>query len=133
MFLGFLRDNQKIPFLTLSHKLLDSDGAGKVAQSELELLEAMKNELQVHVDVASLNGDEKELSQAFKDHRERHAAMLELIGLAFVDNEFAEAEKNFLLCLSKKWAISESRFSDMVNWVRRQLDLVREAKRFLED
>lgn len=131
MFLAMLKENQKIPFLKLAIKLMDSDGADFASPEEKSYLEIMMREMGIKVDVAKLQKNTDSLQNIFPEKSIQRAIYLELIGLAFADSEFHKSEKAFLQEVRQELGISEKESKKLENWVRRQLDLYKEAKELL--
>lgn len=132
MFLAMLKENQKIPFLKLAHKLMDSDGTGFISPEEKIYLEIMMREMGINVDIISLQGGIGDLKIVFPEKPLQKAIFLELIGLAFADSEFHKNERAFLMSLRQEFVISEEESTKLEDWVRRQLDLYKEAKVLLD-
>lgn len=129
MFLGIFDASQKQAFLALAHHLVAADD--KLAAQELDLLTAMKTEMGLPADTLAPIISVEDAVTAFGHHRVRVAALLELIGIALVDDDLDPDEVVLLKQVKRAFGISPARFVANVNWVMRQMALAREAEAML--
>ena len=126
MFIGKLNDRQQGILLGLGKKLIAADG--NVNDKETELLLVLRAQMSPSVqEITSSN-----VASDFPTQESKAALLLEILGLAYADEDYHLDEKSFVSGLAKEVGLDSDTLSDMENWVLRQLALVREAQQFLE-
>lgn len=130
MFLSLLEEKQKIAFIDLAQRLIGSDR--KFSSEEIDLFRVMVAEMDLLKVPSPTNRSIAELAESFDSKKSKCVAAIELISLAYADNELAAGEikmlKEFLWYLD----FSEAEISSMQNWVVRKYALVGEAKQLWE-
>ena len=130
MYLHLLDEQERIGFLALAKELLNVDE---------EYCEAERNALSVMLNQFGLS--EKEISaitaQSARDSIFRHKAkivsLVELGGLAFVDTDFCEEERQFLFDLACQWKIAEGILNQIIRWVVQLVNLDDEIQQLMEE
>lgn len=131
MFLSFLEDHQKIPFLELAQIVMHADG--KVDPEEAGLMEIMKKETNIK-DLPPMTGRPlQEIAEVFNTKKAKYVAAFELVGLAYVNNDFASSQKEVINELFKHLNISEADLAYIENWVVRQFAMVNEVEKYWRD
>lgn len=128
MFIANLNSNQQSVFLALAKKLIESDGV--VSSEEAEMLDTIQR--QMEKGVSPLDVELETLNSVFECKKSKASMLLELLGLAYADQDYHETEKSFMRQVVNACGISENELRDMESWVVRQLSLVREAVQFME-
>ena len=73
-----------------------------------------------------------DVSQLFHTNKEKVSLILELLGVAFSDNEYHEKEEEFIAEVSISLEIESTLLKDCETWVKRYLILVKEASILME-
>lgn len=125
MFLALLNDDEKSAFVGLADHLITADDM--VLGEEKQALAALKREMGLAGTVA---GDEQpvdELAAIFSSRRSRIAALLELLGLAYSDADFALNEESMIVVAAQEMGIDEAELALLEDWVKEHIDLVERA------
>ncbi|WP_130300773.1 MULTISPECIES: DNA repair protein [unclassified Duganella] len=129
MFLDKLTEAQQGVVLSLTTTLMNADG--KVTPQETALLDTLRQQMRSSVTPAKV--ELSELPTVFPTRAARIAMLLELLGMALIDNEYHVNEQDFISAIGNALQISQTELVEMESWVRRQFALVREAEHFMED
>ena len=129
MFLASLTKQQKEAFICLAHNVVVSDG--ELSVGERMMMEEMRHEMGLQETVEAKYISLAGVDDIFDSTRSRSIAMLSLVRLGYADGAFEIEEQCFLNDLSKAFALSDSDFDLIQNWVRRYIALEREAQAFM--
>ncbi|MEN3164105.1 TerB family tellurite resistance protein [Tistrella mobilis] len=128
MFLRDLTDEQKRAFLVLADKVVLADG--HLAPEETMLLDTFRAEMDV-ADVPVPQMDLAEAAKIFDTRKARVSVLFELIALGHADGDFDKDESAVVTEIKRAFGLSLAEFEAMVNWVLRQMALVREASELM--
>lgn len=124
MFLENLEAGEKRAFLALAHKVVHADGV--LAEREAEILATLSSA----IGEPALEGTLEELAAAFQSRRSKVFALLELMGIGYVDGEYQVAEIESVTEIARALGFSSDELVGMENWVVRQVALIEEATGF---
>jgi uncharacterized tellurite resistance protein B-like protein len=129
MFLHELSETQKEAFICLAHDIVVSDGelnpGEKIMMAELRREIGLNDAFVPHY--IPIEG----IEEIFDTRKSRIAIVIALIRLGYADGAF-EIEEQFLLKLiCKSFDVSNADFIGMENWVRRLINLEKEAHAFM--
>ena len=131
MFLSTLNIEQQQAFLGLARLFVEADG--QLASQEKAMLEVMKAEMGLSEDIEFPTDNLPNLLKPFDSKPAKAAALLEIIGLGYSDNDFHPQESILVKSMAEDFNVSEDEILHMENWVLRQIMLVREATQFFEE
>ncbi len=127
MFLNVLTSKEKIAFLALAKKMIMSDD--NIANSEMVLLESMRREMEIidevidkeisEQDLENLPENIPQLCSEFKSKKSRISALMELIGLGFVDGKFVAREQEIIYEVAQEFSISKEETQNYIDWAAR--------------
>ena len=118
MFLNLLKTEEKGAFLTLAKKVIAADSV--IAQKEMILLESMKKELELtDEEMDILPDDIPSLCAKFSSSKSKVSALMELIGIGFVDGKFVHEEQELIFSIAEHMGISKEETTMYVDWARR--------------
>lgn len=127
MFLSLLNRNEKLAFLALARKVIISDRV--VAEQEKVLYNAMQKEVEILQEIVdeeftdemidNLPEDIPELCQQFSSHRAKISALMELIGLAFVDGKFVPEEREIITHIARELGVKAVDLESYIAWAAR--------------
>ncbi|MCB9641133.1 MAG: hypothetical protein H6727_19705 [Myxococcales bacterium] len=128
MFLHYLNEREREAFLLLARDFVEVDGA--YTQDEMNMMESFARELGVATKEIPSRPDPSEresLFRIFSSRTARSTVLLELLALAYADQNFCEKERSFLEAGAKIFDLEEEELRLMEDWVVRQLALYNEA------
>jgi uncharacterized tellurite resistance protein B-like protein len=118
MFLNLLKQEEKIAFLTLAKKIISIDST--ISKQEMVLLNSMKRELELDdIDVQYLDASIEEVCTLFSNSKSKVSAIMELIGIGFVDGKFVLEEQNLIYQIADAMNISREETNMYIDWARR--------------
>jgi len=118
MFLNLLKQEEKIAFLTLAKKIISIDSM--ISKQEMVLLESMKRELELDdTDIQYLDVSIEEICNKFINSKSKVSALMELIGIGFVDGKFVLEEQNLIYQIGDAMKISREETNMYIDWARR--------------
>lgn len=135
MFLHYLEsDTEKHAFVRLYTRMMHASGG--VTADEASLGQWLLDELGIghHTSLLERPRDH-ELSDVAKNvstASARRASLLELMLLAYSDDELKPEEEQLLERLAEMWSMSGERFEQMKSWTLRFLAVSRESRQLLE-
>lgn len=115
MFLNSLSKTHKKLFMELAIKAAEANGVVELA--EKNLLKAYSMEMSIEP-FYSTNSDVEKILQDMKDtatESEKRIFLFEIMGILTSDEEFDEAEKNFLDKVRNSFEVSESKCNEMMS------------------
>jgi uncharacterized tellurite resistance protein B-like protein len=127
MFLNRLNLDQRKAFLAIAMKIIGADGA--LDPRERQMVEAMRYEMALYTETDLPKGyvSIEEMAKPFDTREAQIILMLECIGLAYADEDFAGQEQKILRELALIFKLPEEEATAMENWVLRYKSLVKEA------
>lgn len=131
MFLQWLEEKERVPFLALAKALIAADGV--VHTEEQRLLSQFAREMGIELPLESVfvkSDSVIEHAMAIESHRSRYIVLLELIGLGYVDQEFHPEESKLIREIAMIFGINNDTLKSLESWVLRQLSLFAEAQAF---
>lgn len=118
MFLNLLKQEEKIAFLSLAKKIISIDSM--ISKQEMILLESMKRELEIEENqIAYIDGSIEEICAKFTNSKSKVSAIMELIGIGFVDGKFVLEEENLIYQIADAMSISREETNMYIDWARR--------------
>lgn len=127
MFLHHLNDRQASVFLFLAERVVMADG--KIKYQELAKVSSFLR--QINPEIVRMECSFGELPGVFDSRKARICTMLELILLAFADNDYVSSEDDLINRLGRSLEISNDEMARMKEWGARQAVLAVEADAFL--
>lgn len=131
MFLTLLTEKQKMAFLTLAKRLIESDT--HLSLEGQNLVELMNREMGFPRERDIQPREITEVLHEFDSRKARVAALLELLGLAHSDGDYGKEEKHLIEEIAAGFEISKEEVLAMENWALRQLALAYEATQFFSE
>ncbi len=120
MFLNLLKGEEKSAFLALARKVIAADS--DIAEKEMILLESMRKELELEDEIIE-DFDEsftiEKLCSFFSSSKSKVSALMELIGIGFVDGKFVHEEQEVIFAIAKYMGISNEETTMYIDWARR--------------
>lgn len=127
MFLNLLTPREKVAFLALAKKVIISDRV--IAPSEETLFKSMQQELELvdyalheeikDEDIVNLPRDIAHLCEEFTSRKSKISALMELIGLGFVDGKFVAQEKKVIYEIAQNFGIKKNETDGYIDWASR--------------
>ncbi|TAE47321.1 MAG: hypothetical protein EAZ06_00205 [Cytophagales bacterium] len=120
MFLNILEKKEKEAYFALAKRLINADN--QIMHQEDVLMRAMQQEMQWDVEKLlhlSDNLSIKELCDVFVEKRTRVCAIMELIGIAFVDGEFVNAEQELIYEIGECMQMDKEEINMYIDWAKR--------------
>jgi uncharacterized tellurite resistance protein B-like protein len=120
MFLNLLKPEEKSAYLTLARRVISADST--IAKEEQTLLEAMKRELELSeegIDYLPDSVSIRELCDMFVSSKSKVSALMELIGIGFVDGHFVHQEKEVIYQIAENMGISKDETTMYIDWAKR--------------
>lgn len=118
MFLNLLKPEEKTAFLTLAKKVISADSF--ISLKETTLLESMKKELEIDEEIFhELTDSIEDVCKSFGSSKSKVSALMELIGIGFVDGEFAHEEQDLIFEIAQFMDISKEETAMYIDWAKR--------------
>lgn len=120
MFLNILEKKEKEAYFALAKRLIDADN--QIVHQESVLMKAMQQEMQWDAENLSHLPDTlstQDLCNIFVEKRTRVCAIMELIGIAFVDGEFVMAEQELIYEIGKCMQMDNEEINMYIDWAKR--------------
>ena len=134
MFLSELTKEERHVFLKLAFHLTTVDG--EIDDLERKVLETYSFEADIHFsesDYKTLDDATViSLAESIKDNKSKRIILIELFSLAYVNGEFHENEKRFMLTLSETFGLSHNEIKALESWSQRMVNLIDEGLRLIE-
>ena len=129
MFIQSLTPDEQRAFFGLAKHLIAVDG--RIVEAETRALQQIELETGLSSDdIAPAGPSDEAAIAALRGNRARAAAVLELLGIAYVDSEYHPSENAMIREVAKGLGVEDSVLTRMESWVMRQMDLAREAEAF---
>ena len=134
MFLSELSKNERHVFLKFAFYLTTVDG--EIDDFERKVLETYCFEADIHfseIDYKTLDESTLiSLAESIKDKKSKRIILIELFSLAYVNGEFHEDEKKFILALSETFGLSNDEIKPLESWSQRMVNLIDEGLKLIE-
>ena len=134
MFLSELTKEERHVFLKLAFHLTTVDG--EIDDIERKVLETYSFEADIHFsesDYKTLDDATViSLAESIKDNKSKRIILIELFSLAYVNGEFHENEKRFMLTLSETFGLSDNEIKALESWSQRMVNLIDEGLKLIE-
>ena len=127
MFIQNLTLDQQSVLLDLSNQLIAADGV--LSDDELVFIETLKSQMMPNIEDHSATYNQ--LSDVFSDKASKASLLLELLGVAHADDEYQDEEKTFMNNIATQLNVSQNELSEMEDWVIAQLNLSKQAIKFM--
>lgn len=144
MFIENLSSNsQKEAFLSLAQALVSVDGKSQGA--EMSLLNELGRQLpgiKANVkSVAAILAAVKEkkgtgiknAAKTFSSRKEKVSVMLELLGIAIIDNKFQPRERQLIAKVAEAFGFSEVEMTQFESWISVQFELTKMVGTFMQE
>lgn len=129
MFLDYLKNCQRVSFLALAAKVIQSDG--KTLPEELELFEALRKELELKTTVHK-SKDEKIELDIFDTYEVKRVVLIELLAIGYVDGKFSIEERVVINEVATAFSVPPEELKQLERWVLKQNKLYEEALKLIE-
>ena len=128
MFVSNLNKEQQGQLLSLADMMMKADG--KIVEEELIIIDTIK--AQCSPDVLPTKVSIPDLAATFSTQPAKVSLLLELLGVAYADDDYHITEQKLIQEIASSLNISSQLLADMESWVQRQFLLIKEAKTFME-
>ncbi len=125
MFLAGLSRRGREGFAVLAHELVHADG--RLSSEEQNILDRLRSEAGDLDQPAGGMGFEDAVG-SIAEPSQRRGAFIECIGICWSDGMIADEEAVLLDRIADAWAIDAADRSAMMDWVKRQTDLMADAQ-----
>lgn len=130
MFVHHLNLEQQAALLTTAERLIASDEV--IAKEEKSIIEILKS--QMHSNLPQTSDFElRALEGLLNTNQSKVSFMLELIGVALVDNEYHENERGFIQEVAGIINMDNSLLEKLEEWVKQQVNLLASAAEMMEE
>lgn len=128
MFVQYLSERQQAALLHYSYEMMRADNV--VEAEEQVHLDVIRSQARPGVEAEEVAIGE--LPDLFEDRVSRIALLLELVGMGVVDEKFSARESALIGTLATVLEIGDDDLQSIESWVKRQLELVEEARDLME-
>ena len=105
---------------------------GRIDPAELVVMDELRNQMKPGVRAEDIAVEA--LPAVFKRRLSRVSFLLELVGIAYADENFDQTEADLLHEVAKVFGFDENGTIEAIfQWVRDQLDLVKQAQKLMEE
>lgn len=125
MFLAGLPKREREAFAALAHELVHADG--RLSSEEQTILDRLRSEAGDFNQRAGSMGFEDAVA-SIAAPSQRRAVFIECIGICWSDGFIANEEAALLDRIADAWVIDAADRSAMIDWVKRQTDLMADAQ-----
>lgn len=130
MFIQHLNRKQQSALYYFSKQLIAVDG--HIDERETLLLETIATQCSSDTDFDAAF-DLVELSTLFSEKPQKMAFLIELVGVGYADQILNESENGFIQHVAETIDVELPQLEEVKDWVQRQMALVTEAQKFLEE
>lgn len=116
MFLNILKENEKIAFIQLAKVIIKADK--HIANQEMLLLKSFRDELDMD-EVLNLSENSESiewLCNQFSSPKSKVSALMELIGMGYVDGKFVMEEQNLIFEIAGYMGINADETKMYIDW-----------------
>ena len=128
MFVQYLSERQQAALLHYSYEMMRADNI--VEAEERVQLDVLRSQARPGVEAEDVPIGE--LADLFEDRLSRVALLLELVGMGSVDGQFTPEESALVGRVAAALEIGRDDLKSIESWVKRQLELVEEARELME-
>lgn len=128
MYLNRLEDDEKLAFYSLANAVASAQDG--ISTAESKLLSAAVNEMQIEPPAQLLTIDEA--IEKLSTDESRKIALLELMLMAMVDDDFSDAERHVIEQALNAFNFSENHVERAASWAESMLALFKTGQRFIE-
>jgi len=129
MFVQLLTPQQQISLIKTAEQLIASDNV--IAKEEESILQILKD--QVSQDIKSAEKFElSSIKQLFDTKKQKIAFLIELVGIALIDEEFHSSERSLITEIASLLNVSDSDLKQVEEWVLQQMALQKSATKLME-
>ncbi len=129
MFIQNLDKTQQQILLSLADKIIMADG--RVDERETIIREEIKKQC-IFPEIEPLDIETDRLKEFFNLRKAAMSLFIELMGVAYADEELHEREKVILRNVAEELNIDDGLWFEVENWVKRQMLLTKEAVYLME-
>lgn len=130
MFIQYLNHDQQEALYHFSKQIVAADG--HTDENETLLLKSIVAQCSDNIDL-DRTLDLLELPALFSEYSQKIAFLIELVGVGYADQTLAESENDVINRIAETIGVSLPRLEELKDWVQRQLALMTEAQKFLEE
>lgn len=124
MFLHLLTPQQQISLIKTAEQLIASDNV--IAKEEESILQILKD--QISADIKSSEKFElSSIKTLFDTKKQKIAFLMELVGIALIDEEFHSSERSLITEIASLLSVSDSDLKQVEEWVLQQMALQKSA------
>ena len=137
------KKTQKEAFLSLAKALIMADGKSTQTESLLlaeltrQLPDVSVNAKTVDAILANIKDKKgtgiKTVAKVFVSRKEKASVMLELLGIAIVDNKYQAKEKQLISKVAEALGLSELEMSQFESWISVQFELTKMVGSFMQE
>lgn len=127
MFVQYLNERQQGVLLHYADRLMRVDGV--IDEKEMVHIDTLREQAAPGARAEDL--PIAELPRVFEDRSSRIAFLLELVGMGYANEAFDAQQSELVANVSAAFSL-EYELDDVESWVKRQFDLVREARCLME-
>ena len=128
MFVEHLTERQQSALLHYAYEVMRADK--RIEAEEQLLIETLRAQTLPGVEAEDVAL--ADLDRLFEDRLSRMALLLELVGVGYVDESFSPSESALIADVAAALHVPPEDLEKVESWVRRQIDLVREARDLVE-
>ena len=126
MFLSDLTEEQKITFYNIAMDLVYSDEILDI--NEAQLIARLEKEMGLSNKDIPKNKD----LQSFDTKKSKSIAILELLMIAYIDEDFNVEESNYIKKIADFLEVNSMDFTEMKWWVKKKIEHDKEALKFFK-
>ena len=127
MFVQYLNERQQGVLLHYADRIMRVDGA--IDAKEMVHIDALREQAAPGAKAEDL--PVAELPRVFEDRSSRIAFLLELVGMGYANEAFDPKQSGLVADVSAAFSLKGD-MDDVESWVKRQFELVREARGLME-
>ena len=129
MFVDYMTDKQQAALLHFAYEVMRADGV--VEAEERAQMEVIRKQIRPGVEPEPISIDL--LAELFDQRTPRVALFLELIGMAYSNEDLDPDQSQLLQAIAHALCFDDRDVSAMYSWVERQFSLVQEASELMEE
>ncbi|KMK51952.1 DNA repair protein [[Actinobacillus] muris] len=127
MFIQNLNRDQQSVLLYLAKKIAEVDGSSDELQ--LGMVEILLKQSEEGISEKSISADD--LADVFDTERSKCSLVLELLGVAYANEDYHQSERDLVAQYATKLGISDEKLSSLEQWVEKQFALSKEVEMLL--
>ena len=130
MITDLLNTNEKKALIVLLKKVISANG--KIVNNEKIFFDSFKQMLSLKGSKLNYNESTINLCNKFKSHNSKVVCLLEMIGIAWVDNDFQKEEKLFIEEVCKFFNFNKSVIKTYSKWSKDMANLQLQLYKYLK-